>query len=69
MLKIIQIFKKVNKIIQTVTSIILLYIMYLIGVGLTAVLAKIIRKQFLNMSPRVSSWQKHSQSESLETMY
>lgn len=60
---------KLSKIIQTTTNKILLHILYLLGIGMTSLLAKLTGKRFLNIFPKSSTWEKPTKNESLERMY
>ena len=64
-----KIFQKISQKVQIFTNFILLHIIYFLGIGISAVIAKIVGKNFLEMNPKKSSWEKYSQSNDLKTMY
>lgn len=64
--------RRVNQIInkiQFVINKILLNIIYLIGVGISSVIAKFAGKNFLNVVAKKSLWEKTSGSKDLDAMY
>ena len=50
--------KKVEKIVVNLISFISLFIIYILGVGLTSLVAKVVQKQFLGQSDAKSQWVK-----------
>ena len=49
-MRIVNILKKISEIIQTVVNTILLSIVYIVGVGMTSLIAKITGKKFLDLN-------------------
>lgn len=58
----------INKI-QSIIDKILLHVLYIIGIGITSFVAKIVGKKFLNMYPQKSTWEKSSGSSNFKRMY
>lgn len=58
-----------NKKLQALTDFILLHLMYLLGVGISSLFAKIAGKHFLKMKVGRSSWEKHKKRFDPERMY
>ena len=50
--------KKVEKIVVNLISFISLFIIYILGVGLTSLVAKVVQKQFLGQTDAKSQWVK-----------
>lgn len=48
---------------------IMLTFLYIVGIGITSLIAKLLRKSFLNLQVKKTTWEKPSGSRNLETMY
>lgn len=55
--------------IQRLTEKILLTFLYFVGIGITSIIAKLVRKKFLKLQVKNSAWEKPSGNKNLETMY
>ena len=64
-----QIWKTFSRMSSQIFSFIVLHIAYIIGIGITAMVAKILGKYFLIKDPLTTSWQKRNHNKSTETMY
>lgn len=66
-----RILQPVGKIISTIVNFILLSIVYLVGVGLTSIIAKLFGNHFLDLKPKkASNWIEHKiTKESIEKYY
>ena len=65
----IQLLRIISARMKDVTTFILLHLAYLLGIGVTSLVAKLVGKHFLNMNPEGSSWKKHPAQNNLDTMY
>ena len=54
---------------QSLIEKILLTFLYFVGIGITSLIAKLVRKSFLNIKVNKSTWEKPSGSKKLESMY
>lgn len=54
---------------KDITSFIFLSLSYVIGVGLTSIIAKLLGKFFLNMKPEKTTWVVHHNDSLWEHMY
>jgi len=64
-------FKKINAFYIKITSFIILSFIYFIGIGLTSLVGKLFKQDFLiiNKSNNKSNWCKYYLSENMEKMY
>lgn len=61
--------KRISQKINYYFSKIILYLIYYIGIGTTSMVSKIVRKKFLNLTPRDSTWKTPTGSSEKEKMY
>lgn len=61
--------RKISKIINKIVSTILLFTIYYVGIGTTSLAAKIVNKNFLNLTPQKSNWETPTGSNNKEKMY
>jgi len=54
---------------QNLVEKIILIFVYIVGIGITSIIAKILKVDFLKMQPKKSTWEKPSGSKKLESMY
>ena len=65
----IKILKKISKRISKYFNFLPLTIIYLFGIGLSAIFGKILGKKFLTFSYKKTSWGKRDKDKNLESMY
>jgi hypothetical protein len=60
----------VQKKVQKILNFVLLHIIFVFGIGLPSLVAKVLGKQFLPSKPlKPSTWIAHSSSQNIERMY
>ena len=62
-------FKKISASLTEVINKILLFVAYVVGIGIPSILYKLADKRFLKMNPSKSTWESPSGSEKIEKMY
>jgi cytochrome c biogenesis protein CcdA len=68
-MKLTTIFHAFQTFMKSLTSWILLTVVYYIGVGVTSLVAKVSGKRFLHQEKRESSWNKHTSTNTFRSMY
>lgn len=61
--------KKINLLLQQVTTVVLLTIVYLVGIGLTSIIGKLTEKKFFDDPQSDTNWQQHKKNSNLQEMY
>jgi len=65
----LSLFNKIGTRFSEKVNLVFLVLIYLLGIGLTAVLGKLFHKSFLKLKSKKSVWQKHPADEKPELMY
>lgn len=54
---------------QKVMTFLLLHLAYMVGIGITSIVGKLLKRSFFPMRPVKSNWVKHKTSGPIKTMY
>lgn len=64
-----KIFRRFSSKLQAITSTIFLSLSYVVGIGVSSCVGKVIGKRFLKESPAVSMWENHVRDVTTDRMY
>lgn len=65
----IKLLKKISKKINNFVSKIILHIVYYLGIGATSLVSKIVKKNFIILSPKKTNWKNPTGSDQKEKMF
>lgn len=65
----IRFLKRLSHVLQKTTTIVFLHLAYVVGIGVTSGIGKVLKRSFFSVHPVKSNWIKHKTDGSIKTMY